>query len=47
MTGFSYVCGKILITIVVVSASVIMNEGIPDELRHEMAREFYHFMKEG
>jgi hypothetical protein len=36
-----------LITSVVVSVSVIMNEGMCDELRHELAREFYLQMKEG
>jgi hypothetical protein len=36
-----------LISNVVVSASVIMNEGMPDEMRHELAREFYRLMKEG
>jgi hypothetical protein len=35
-----------LITNVAVSASVIMNEGKSDELQHELAREFYHLLKE-
>jgi hypothetical protein len=36
-----------LVTSVAVSASVILNEGIPNELPQELAREFYHLMKEG
>jgi hypothetical protein len=38
--------GNKLITIVVVSATVTVSEGMPDEMRHELACEFYHLVKE-
>jgi len=36
-----------LITSLVVSASVIMKEGMREEIRQEVAREFYHIVKKG